>query len=175
MTLFRLLLPPHPTPQGLVLPGWDGRGHVVAGPDLQALQWLGSYPVMLPLLWDLAFKSFWAPCHCFSSRPSAPPREPNPHSLGTTPTLSSLKCFLVCTLLDAMNYTSEHMEGKHGSDKSEIMKRVSKWNQAVFDDQQSEKPDRPAELLEADLRCCLTWCGAHWSSGNWTHSCSFRG
>ena len=41
--------------------------------------------------------------------------------------------------------------GKHGSDKSEIMKQGSKWNQEGSTDPQSWKPDRPAELLEVGL------------------------
>lgn len=41
--------------------------------------------------------------------------------------------------------------GKHGSDKSEIMKQGSKWNQEGLADPNSGKLDRPAELLEAGL------------------------
>lgn len=47
--------------------------------------------------------------------------------------------------------------GKHGSDKSEIMKQASKWNQEGSADPQSGKPDRPAELLEAGLVVKPSW------------------
>lgn len=53
--------------------------------------------------------------------------------------------------------------GKQGSDKSEIMKQGSKWNQESSADPQSGKPNRPAKLLEAWLRVKPGWSCEYFS------------